>query len=279
MTFELEVDDNHDSSDSPNIICPRCLDKATRLCDGCRNIKYCSSECQQADRPAHKLLCRTYGNFTQRPSTPDLRRIVVFLPNEKAPRFTWAPVSIGVAGCYPENERYSEDIDMNDIIEVDAQQSFTPAYTCKNAWTGSPLSRTIKIMFDENSGTNYQHKNQAMQAATQGMDDMGWRGPMIAFCGSLGGGDCGLDFDKVYDMDMQDYSFVVGFLIGYRNRTAQQAARVGPKVECVKVHCKGDRELGLLSHQIVRVPRSHPIFVGEGALSEVSEVSIHLKYG
>lgn len=277
MTFEPEVDDNHDSYDDPKLICPRCLDKATKLCDGCKNIRYCSPECQQADRPAHKLLCRTYDSFTQRPSTSGMCRIVVLLPDEKIPRLTWAPLSLSIAGRNRENERYSEDIDMNDIIEVTAQQSFRAAYTCKNAWTGDPLSRTIKVVFDDNFIANYENKNQAVQAATQGMDDVGWRGPIIAFCGSLGGGDCGLDLEKVYDMDMQDYSYLVGFLIGYRNKTAQQAARIGPKVECVKVACKGDREVGLPFHQVVRVPRSHPIFVGEGAMSEVSEVNTPLK--
>ena len=280
MTLSSGPDDSHDENDisyhDPTILCPRCLNPATSLCTGCKNIKYCSPECQQADRPSHKFLCRTYENFTQPPATPGMRRIVVFLPDEKVPRFTWVPVSIRIGGRYHENERRSEDVEMVDVVDIMEGQVYKAEYTCKNAWTGEPLSRTIKVVFDENFSANYESKNQAVQAATQGMDDVGWRGPIIAFCGSLGGGEYGLDLEKVYDMDMETYSHVVGFLIGYRNKTTEHAARIGPKVECVKVACKGDRELGAPSHQVVRVPRSHPIFVGEGALSEVSEVSSHI---
>lgn len=43
-----------------------------------------------------------------------------------------------------------------------------------------------------------------------------------------------------------------------------------------EVACKDDREKGLPSHQVVSVPRSHPIFMGGGAPSQVSEVSLHL---
>jgi hypothetical protein len=103
-----------------------------------------------------------------------VRRIVVFLPDEKKPRFTWAPVSQSIAGVYPENERYCEDIDMNDVTDLASEKhSLTAAYTCKNAWTGEHLDRTIKVVFDENASAKYEDKNQAVLAATQGMDDMG----------------------------------------------------------------------------------------------------------
>jgi hypothetical protein len=89
----------------------------------------------------------------------------------------------------------------------------------------------------------------------------------------LGGGDHGFDMISLQDMDMEAYSHLVGFLISYRNETTQHAARLGSKVKCVKVSCEGDRNSGMPAHQVVRVPCSHPIFVGEGTSCEVSEVS------
>ena len=257
-----------------NTTCPRCRDKTTKLCDACQQIKYCSPVCLQTDAHAHKLVCRSFKDVAATAPGAGVRRIIVFLPDEKKPRFTWAPVSQSIGGVYPENERYSEDIDMNDVTDLAGEKhALTAAYTCKNAWTGDALERTIKIVFDENASANYESRNQAVLAATQGMDDMGWRGPVVACCGTLGGGDHGFDIASLHDMDMEAYSHLVGFLIGYRNKTPQRVARLGSKVNCVKVACEGDRDNDMPAHQIVRVPRSHPVFVGEVVSCEVSEAS------
>ena len=95
-----------------------------------------------------------------------------------------------------------------------------------HAWTGDNLDRTIKVVFDDNASANYESRNQAVLAATQGMDDVGWRGTVIAFCGMLGGGDHGFDFASLHDMDMEAYSHLIGFLISYRNKTPQHVARL-----------------------------------------------------
>ena len=57
---KLELNDNM------NTTCPRCRDEATKSCDACRQIKYCSPECLQADAHAHKLVCRSFKDM---PST------------------------------------------------------------------------------------------------------------------------------------------------------------------------------------------------------------------
>jgi hypothetical protein len=81
------------------------------------------------------------------------------------------------------------------------------------------------------------------------------------------------NFSNLHDMDKEAYSHLVSFLISYRNKTTQHAARLGSKIKCAKVFCEGDCNSDMPAHQIVRVPRSHPIFVGKGTSSEVSEVS------
>jgi hypothetical protein len=144
---------------------------------------------------AHKLVCRSFKDIPATTPGVGVRRIVVFLPNEKKQRLTWAPVNQSIAGVYPENEWYSEDIDVNDVNELAGEEhALAAAYTCKNAWTGEHLDRTIKVVFDENASASYENKNQAVLTATQGMNDMGWRGPVIASCGTLGGGEYGFEF-------------------------------------------------------------------------------------
>ena len=117
-----------------NKTCPPCRDDGVKFCVACRQIKYCSSECLQADAHAHKLVCRSFKDVAATASGTGVRRIVVFLPEEKKPRFTWAPVSQSIAGVYPENERYHEDIDINDVTDLAGEKhALTAAYTCKNA--------------------------------------------------------------------------------------------------------------------------------------------------
>jgi hypothetical protein len=130
-------------------------------------------------------------------------------------------------------------------------------------------------MYDDNFKVHYADRNQAVVSATRGMDVVGWSGPIIAYCGTLGG-EAWNEYDivRLHDMDMRAYSHLVSFLTSHYNRIPEQKVRTGPKVSCVKVACQGDIETGLPSHQVVSVPRTHPIFMGEGASSNVSDVSL-----
>lgn len=79
-------------SDKPRQICPRCTEAATKICGGCKNISYCSLECQQADWPSHKCLCKNFQAFAGPQPGPYTRRVVVFNSKEDKPRFAWAPL-------------------------------------------------------------------------------------------------------------------------------------------------------------------------------------------
>ena len=65
-----------------------CDNLGSKICGGCRNIRYCSVGCQVKDRPLHKLLCKTFNDFKDRPST-NLVRAVFFPANGDSPRFIW----------------------------------------------------------------------------------------------------------------------------------------------------------------------------------------------
>ncbi|KAM0724187.1 hypothetical protein Q7P37_000069 [Cladosporium fusiforme] len=224
--------------------CPRCTDEATKTCGGCKNIRYCSIECQQADWPTHKVLCSTFKDFSddKRPS-PAMRRIVVFLPDEKKPRFMWAPAQrhfAGAAGFY-------QDISTSSVL-ADTKQLGGASHVYNNIWTGN------------------------VYTATADLCELSWRGPIFAYCGRLHGGDYEeLEVTSVHDMDMRTYADLVAFLIDYHNDTKEHALRKGPKVMGVKVSCDGDRRFGAPQFQDVRVPRSHPIFYGNGSLSMISK--------
>ncbi|GAB7335189.1 hypothetical protein MBLNU13_g07614t1 [Cladosporium sp. NU13] len=253
--------------------CPRCMEKATKVCGGCKDISYCSPECQQADWHVHKLLCKPFKDFAQPAPSANMRRIVVFLPDEKKPRFMWAPVKRHYSGYSLDGRPLApwENIDKASV--TDTEHPMKPADTDINAWTGQPLGYTIQVQFDDDFQAHYSERNQAVVSATMGMDALGWRGPIIAYCGTLRGGDHDAqDIVELHDMDTRAYSHLVAYLVNHWNGTPEQKLRRGPKVKCVKVACKGEIEKGLPSHQVVSVPRSHPIFNGGGAPSEVSKL-------
>lgn len=258
------------------------MDKATKVCGGCKDISYCSSECQQADWHVHKLLCKSFKDFAQPAPSANMRRVVVFLPGEKKPRFMWAPIRRIVGG--PDDHRDGEILrDLEEFEKssvIDVEHVMRPTYTTKNAWTGQPLGYAIEVLYDDNFKAHYPDRNQAVASAPLGMDVVGWRGPIVAYCGTLGEENFNkFDVVKFHDMDTRACSHLVAFLISHYNRTLEQEMRKGPKVRCVKVACKGDLEKGLPSHQVVSVPRSHPIFNGGGASSEISKVSSHSRGG
>jgi hypothetical protein len=139
-------------SDHNNVTCPRCNDIAHKACGGCKNIMYCSAECQQADWPTHKVLCSTFKDFARRPSA-DKCRVVAFLPGESKPRFMWATVvkkgsshvSIDASSLFPAKEPYE--------LKIRAQH---------NAWTDSGLGYEIAMCFAGRAKDYYPGPNKAV---------------------------------------------------------------------------------------------------------------------
>ncbi|GAB7332636.1 hypothetical protein MBLNU13_g04400t1 [Cladosporium sp. NU13] len=72
-------------------------------------------------------------------------------------------------------------------------------------------------------------------------------------------------------MNMRAKADLMAYLTYYCNRE-RFASLKGPKVACVKVASVGDFQHDVCPyHQVVNVPRTHPIFVGKGVSSPISE--------
>jgi hypothetical protein len=99
-------------------------------------------------------------------------------------------------------------------------------------------------------------------------------GPVFAYhshpAGNVLGPELEHDAATAYDMDMRTYAHLVACLTYHHNDSFDRLK--GPKVTCVKAACEGDIAKGVPSHQAVLVPRSHPVFLGKGAFSMISEV-------
>ncbi len=83
----------------------------SRACTGCRNMHYCSLECQEADwhvesntnlschssdvcvsRHAHKHFCSAFKNFTT-PPNEQVARVIMLPETSKMPYSIWLPIT------------------------------------------------------------------------------------------------------------------------------------------------------------------------------------------
>jgi hypothetical protein len=77
----------------PGQLCVMCKEDGTKICGNCHEMHYCSSICQKNDWPMHKLLCKTFKNFSaaERPS-PYHKRAILLSEDGDAPHFAWIPI-------------------------------------------------------------------------------------------------------------------------------------------------------------------------------------------
>jgi hypothetical protein len=257
-------------------ICPRCTEPASKQCGGCKGIAYCSLECQQADWPSHKSMCKAFAAFAGPRPSVNMRRVVVFIPGEDKPRFKWAPLNEDDL-----RDGNGEHIHPSRVVETPEYVTWGSVKGVTNVWTGAPLGYNIQVWHDDDFMEKYQHDGvdgKALRAATQGMDAATWRGPVMACCGSviqtladLQAGHPPED-TLMLDMDLRAYSHLTGIMIDCYNETLLHAFhRVPGKVQCVEMAC-GQGNNSTEVHKLVQVPRTHPMFQGKSQLSEVSKV-------
>ncbi|KAK3310524.1 uncharacterized protein B0T15DRAFT_41039 [Chaetomium strumarium] len=78
--------------DPGKLLCVACEKTVKSVCNGCKHALYCSRECQVADWPMHKKVCKDFagdGADDKRPS-PEHRRILFFPQHSSKPEIRWA---------------------------------------------------------------------------------------------------------------------------------------------------------------------------------------------
>ncbi|KAF2161141.1 hypothetical protein M409DRAFT_59403 [Zasmidium cellare ATCC 36951] len=229
--------------------CPSCTDTGTKNCLGCKSVKYCSEECQQADLPFHKSFCKLFENLSPRPSSS--HRLTVFFPEDSTgPVLKWEVGREFIHGQL----RSSHEIQWNPI-------------------TGAVRDDPVYMYYD-GIQYNYRVHNHGIDKVKGRMTMVRWKGPVVFFCSRK---DWDEDVHPVQDVDAVACSDLVAFLLDFRDESPEYKSREARptfvKVDAVKVTCPGERALtGCAPCVPVKVPAMHPI--RKDAAGDVADVSV-----
>ncbi|KAK3699732.1 hypothetical protein LTR37_016337 [Vermiconidia calcicola] len=239
--------------------CPCCTEDGRLTCAGCKNIKYCSAECQQADWPSHKLLCKTFKDFQERPG-PNMCRVIALLPDETKPRFMWCPV------------KYGEGFGGIESYEVMQTREVTTSEIFYNTFTRKPGRCAPILAYDDEYLRKYRTPNKSVDKATSTRQGHLWKGPLLAYGGIMYPFPNTCEVETVVDLDTRSFSDVVAFLVNYNNQDPAHKLRISErKVLAVKANCAGEqRRSGVPPFVQVEVPAFHPIIESDTGLSSIS---------
>lgn len=207
-----------------NSICPVCSAPATQQCSRCKNLKYCSPNCQRQDYGSHKLLCKTFPE-NGHPPDPRLRRCIYFPPDDFSPQWVWLNVKTFDVGGDEGFQHVDYTAQMGNDVNTICPGEKIPL----NLRTMEPLEKHIYLAYDDMFLSKFAERNavchvgfliidgmcsadshdQAIDAATKNKTGSEWRGPLVALCGRVNEL---YDIVEVKDMDMKDYSALVEFL-------------------------------------------------------------------
>ena len=233
-----------------------CNASQSQVCSRCHSSRYCSPNCQQADWPIHKLLCRTYSNFSQSRPSPDHALAIIFPPSKPNPALFWlhCPWTDDVEEGYPRHRS-------PEICELLGDNT-SAAFECiqDNPVLNRKLRNSISIWYRDTFLIDGSQPNKSIATNTITTIDLvhDWRGPIIAY-GNFGPG---LESTECRDLDLVDFRHIVDFFNTIRSEATVEGQRFyGEKVKGVKINCHGDQKVfGAPPFEAVEVPHTHPIF-------------------
>lgn len=211
-------------------LCTVCNEPTTKRCNKCKSAQYCSSECQKADWPTHKLLCAAFAAFdnSTRPS-PEHIRAILFPEDGEAIQVVWLDAP-WVYGEYrstqtdsflaPKTCPYLIPIDYNPILKRPPPEMLM--IVCRDLG-GSRINKSIKKICATKSGWAY----------------FPWEGPVLAYS-RVGRGS---DPPDCRDITMSDFRHITDYLLWYRATLIRNPQpSISEVVKGVRINCIGDQK-------------------------------------
>ena len=215
-----------------------CNDEKSKLETKCSSVYYCSTDCQTADWPSHKLLCKSFAaqKASQRP-TKDHKLAILFPDSRQSPELIWISVE-------------KEDGELGSKIPADTLRFFggpeaAPSSTFVET---SPridrriLHNAIEIIYL--SGAQYSFSTPPNKSIDRILGPSlyrphTWKGPVIAM--RIAGLDVSL---KQYDdISLVDYRHAIDHFatFGYPEPPSSLAATPRKRMQAVRINCASEQ--------------------------------------
>lgn len=192
-----------------------CNKSTVHVCNQCKNARYCSTTCQQADWPTHKLLCAAFSHFDalSRPTDEHVRAI--FFPvGEMIPKFIWLHCE-----WHDEDDGRYQYPKTRPLL---GSEAFLGHISIQyNSVLKRELSDTIYVCHRDTFLIDGSKANKSISGITTTTPGQyyDWRGPFIAY------GKVGIGFYKpaCKDLDMTDFRHITDFFVSYGQKRAPAA--------------------------------------------------------
>ncbi|KAF2011072.1 hypothetical protein BU24DRAFT_52556 [Aaosphaeria arxii CBS 175.79] len=210
--------ENVNNEDTPEVkpaelqtkLCEICDKVGSTRCGACKVSRYCSGSCQKEGWSKHKLVCKSfqeYSDFGRPPSKGPgsiFRRAVLFHPDEEKPRFVWVEFKrediFGDGLLYDNPQLKGFGIDAGGIH-----------YILENARLGRELPHCLLVRYRDNFMNDGSKVNKAIWKTLRSdvkNKTRDWRGPVLVY------GLEGVDHEPVpsIDLDTSDFRDIVDWL-------------------------------------------------------------------
>lgn len=174
--------------------------RPSKLCAGCRNIRYCSRAHQKLDWSVHKHVCKQFRKLEPPPS-PELIR-VIYLPVDKTePEFRYVSVGTKTSQDVPD---CASEFDLDQPLNTWRQRC---TRGCRDDFEEGILHVQecygIYVFTHEDTKitTRDTRPNRCIEQLTNG-EIAQWRGPVLAFGRRTSGSNC-------RDLDTTDFKVIV----------------------------------------------------------------------
>lgn len=233
------------------IICERTPARRDIICRSCR---YCSTQCQAADWPSHKLLCKKYAHHNQRERPAKECKRAIFFPQQKTkPSLVWVRCEYSSSSDDGprETSHISHLLGKDDPIADRRLVKW-------NVLRGKNLAHSVEVIFRDRFLKDGSKPNRSIAGAigSAGPAPHSWRGPAVVLRKH------GLDTDPRFygDISLADYRDVLDYFIKYADdsvevRDVESPSRGDNTILGVKVACYGQQKLhGAAEFMSVEVP-------------------------
>ncbi|KAF9692203.1 hypothetical protein EKO04_009956 [Ascochyta lentis] len=177
---------------SPSLCAVCHIAASLQRCSNCKNIHYCSSQCQACDWPHHKLLCKQFvSSQGARPSSSHRRAL--YMPDKSSrPFFIW--LQYGSNGYPIDRQNFFPGTPDADLKTIAFHNRFLPYW--------------IQISYDSNPSGRSLNKNECAKRLTEDAPGAAkWSGPLVvlAYSAEEGLEKPALDVDTSVLGPLRDY--------------------------------------------------------------------------